>query len=190
MIFGIGISDTGDYPKSEIVEGKKRNTLEYQRWYSMFNRCYSDKVHQQFPAYRGCSVSDNFKSFQYFAEWCQSQIGFGLEDYHLDKDILVKGNKVYSEDTCCFVPRRINFLILDNMAVQSEYGTGVCWDKSLNKFIAVKVGNTKQTKHSTLEEARAHYNQRKSEYVKQQAEEYKHLIDGRVYEALMKWGNN
>lgn len=187
LIQGVGISDKGVYRKTKHLDGRKVNTIEYQRWYSMILRCYSPKVHKEFPAYIGCSVSDNFKSFQYFANWCQSQIGFGLKDYHLDKDILIKGNKVYAENTCCFVPRRLNFLILDNMAVQSEYGTGVCWDKASNKFIACKVGNMKQTKHSELIDARKAYKERKINYIKEQAEIYKDQIDVRVYEALVNW---
>ena len=35
------------------------------------------------------------------------------EVMNLDKDILIKGNKLYSPNTCCFVPKRLNILFVN-----------------------------------------------------------------------------
>ena len=111
-------------------------TKEYVLWHSMLVRCYSDKSKKKHPTYEGCEVSDNFKSYEYFYEWCHKQIGFGVEGFELDKDLLIKGNKVYSENVCVFLPQEINSLLVKSTASRGEYLIGVCWHKRDKVFMA------------------------------------------------------
>ena len=104
-VCGVGILGTKYPPK---VNGVR--TKEYELWCNMLKRCYSEVYKKQRPTYEGCKVSDNFKNYEYFYEWCNQQIGFGNQGWHLDKDLLTKGNKVYSEDSCIFIPSEINTL--------------------------------------------------------------------------------
>ena len=99
-VFGIGVLGA-KYPSR--VNGVL--TKEYVLWQSMLQRCYSDAYQKKQPTYIGCEVSDNFKSYEYFYEWCHKQVGFDNQDWQLDKDLLVKGNKVYNEDSCVFIPQ-------------------------------------------------------------------------------------
>ena len=94
-VYGVGITGT-KYPPS--VNG--RTTKEYVLWQNMLRRCYSDTYQKKKPTYESCEVSDNFKSYEYFYEWCNNQFGFNNKDWQLDKDLLIKGNKVYSENSC------------------------------------------------------------------------------------------
>ena len=88
-VFGVGISGT----KYQItINGVL--TKEYALWKNMLQRCCSDTYKKKRPTYDGCEVSDNFKRYEYFYEWCHKQIGFGNQGWHLDKDLLIKGNKV------------------------------------------------------------------------------------------------
>ena len=87
-VYGIGVLGA-KYPSRE----GDRNTKEYMLWCSMLQRCYSTTLKKKRPTYEGCEVSENFKSYEYFYEWCQNQVGFNNEGWHLDKDLLMKGNK-------------------------------------------------------------------------------------------------
>lgn len=100
-IFNVAFVGTGDY-KTRIA-GK--TTKEYRVWYNMIQRCYDAKFHIKHPTYRGCTVCDEWLNFQNFAKWFSANYVEGL---HLDKDIKVKGNKLYSPNTCLFVSQTDN----------------------------------------------------------------------------------
>lgn len=102
VVCGVGVYEKDGWRVDAV------HTTKYRLWVDMLARCYDGRFHARMPTYKNCQVSDNFKDFKYFSEWCDKQVGFNLPRYHLDKDILVKGNKVYSEETCCFVPEEID----------------------------------------------------------------------------------
>ena len=141
-VFGVCAVGT-KYPPSE----GGRNTKWYMLWARMLQRCYSDTLKKKQPTYEGCEVSDNFKNYEYFYEWCHNQIGFNNDGngnpFHLDKDLLIKGNKVYSEDTCVFVPMEINNVIVKADSLRGDLPVGVFFDKSRNKFQARMWANSK-----------------------------------------------
>jgi hypothetical protein len=112
----------------------------------------------------------------------------------LDKDLLVKGNKVYSEDTCVFIPNRINTLIVKCDSSRGEFPVGVYWDKRLKKFISQCNGGTGRQEclgyFNTPQEAFQAYKTYKEALIKEVANEYKEMLDSRVYEALMNYEVN
>jgi len=184
-------SQIGNYTKGKYKSYSEGSlTKEYRLWKSMLNRCYGKSTPTRKPTYKGCTVSDNFKDFQFFAEWCNNQVGFGNEGWQLDKDILIKGNKVYSEDNCCFVPKEINCLFLDHQAKRGNCPIGVSYHKPQNNY---QVSLSKYGKVHNLGyfldpiNAHKHYIVAKILHVKEIALSYKEAIDQRVYEALMAW---
>ena len=185
-VFGVGISGA-KYPVSE--DG--RNTKEYELWSNMLQRCYSDTYKKKQPTYIGCDVSDKFKSYEYFYEWCHSQIGFGMDGWQLDKDLLIKGNKIYSESTCVFIPREINQTLVKRAASRGEYLIGVCWNKKANAFKATVNKNKGEQEYlglfNTELEAFNAYKEAKEAFVKEQANQWKGKIDERAYNALMNY---
>lgn len=100
------------YGRGFIGEGKYKSgaagnlTKEYNTWMAMMSRCYDLKNQQ--PSYIGCEVSPLWFNFQVFAEWVNQQEGFGLDGWQLDKDLIAAQNKVYSPETCCFLPQDLN----------------------------------------------------------------------------------
>ena len=189
-VYGVGITGTKYQPTINGV-----NTKEYALWQSMLRRCYSDAYKKKHPTYEGCEVSDNFKSYEYFYEWCNKQIGFGNDGngnpFHLDKDLLIKGNKVYDENTCIFIPSEINLVLVKRTALRGEYLIGVCWHNASKSFIAMVNKNKGKQEHlgsfKTEIEAFNAYKQAKEAFVKEQANKWKGKIDERAYNALMKY---
>ena len=185
-VYGIGVLGT-KYPSR--VNGVL--TKECALWYSMLQRCYSESYKKKQPTYEGCEVSDNFKSFEYFYEWCQKQVGFRNSGWHLDKDLLLKGNKVYSEDICVFVPKDINLLLTKCTASRGEYLIGVSWCKRDMAFRATVSRNKGKQEHlglfNTELEAFKAYKQAKESFIKEQANKYKSQIVDRAYNALMNY---
>ena len=189
-VFGVGILGT-KYP---ISEGGI-HTKDYALWKNMLQRCYSDSYKKKHQTYEYCKVSDNFKSFEYFCEWCDKQIGFGVEGWQLDKDLLTKGNikgsKVYSEDTCVFIPSEINTLLIKRAASRGEYLIGVSWSNTNKAFVArvnkSKGGSEYLGLFNTEIEAFKAYKTAKESFIKEQANEWKSQIDPRAYEALMNY---
>lgn len=186
LVYGVGVSSSGKYSISQNYT----HTREFTLWKNMLRRCYNAKEQLKSPTYLNCYVSENFKNFQFFAEWCNNQIGFGYKGWQLDKDILVRGNRVYSEVTCCFVPRDINQLLTDAKSIRGEYPVGVSFDKRSGKFSAYMCKHGKKVslgQHLTPEAAHLAYVSGKEGFVKEVATFYRDIIDPRVYEALLQW---
>ena len=185
-VYEVGIVGT-KYP---ISEGG-RDTKEYTLWKNMLQRCYSNTYKKKYPTYESCEVSNKFKSYEYFYEWCNKQIGFSNQDWHLDKDLLTKGNKVYSENSCVFIPNEINSLLTKSTASRGEHLIGVCWHKKDKSFVAQvnksKGGREWLGSFNTELEAFNAYKKAKEAFVKEQANKWKGKIDDRAYNALMNY---
>ena len=188
-VYGIGITGT-KYPTK--INGVL--TKEYTLWKSMLERCYSDALKKRCPTYEGCEASDKLKSYEYFYEWCHKQIGFGVRGFEMDKDLLVKGNKVYSESTCVFIPVEINLLLNKCEASRGEHLIGVNWCKRDKAFKAMVNKNKGRSEclgsFKTEIEAFNAYKQAKESFIKEQANKWKSQIDERAYNALMKYEVN
>lgn len=177
-------------------DGKRLPYYEYTLWSNMLQRCYNNKFSEKRKSYDGCVTSENFNYYPYFKEWCNKQVGFNCVDdkgkpFSLDKDILVKGNKVYSENNCCFVPSEINVAFTKSNATRGEYPIGVSWNKGRKSFVAQVCLSSHNQTHlgyfKTVEEAFHAYKEAKESYIKELAYKYHHQIDVRAYNALMNY---
>ncbi len=111
-------------------------TLSGCRWSEMLKRCNpNSKNNHRFPRYNGCS--NGFRDFQDFVDWSKSEYGYDLVEttgkketlWHLEKDIIKTDNKVYSPETCLFVPQEVNALFVLSCKSRGEYPIGVSWNK-------------------------------------------------------------
>jgi len=132
LIYGVGINDA-DYQVQPRTNKISHVCPFYSRWQDMLKRCYSKKLHKKQPTYSDCTVCNEWMLFSAFKEWMNTQDWKGKE---LDKDLLIKGNKVYSPSTCIFVSRQINSLTGSVSSRRGKYPRGVTFAKDKNKFRA------------------------------------------------------
>ena len=121
LVQGVGTNDA-DYNVNPTVDGKQVMCPFYNRWHDMLQRCYSAKLQVTRPTYAGCSVVEEWHSFSNFRSWMVEQ---DWEGKHLDKDLLVEGNKVYGPDTCAFVSGNLNKLLTDASGSRGALPIGV-----------------------------------------------------------------
>lgn len=184
-VFSVGV--IGSRFKTRTNGGAAK---EYKLWHAMLNRCYSEHALNRRETYRGCGVSDNFKSYEYFYEWCNNQVGFNKNGWELDKDLLVKGNKVYSEEYCVFIPQELNKALTNKSRFRGLLPIGVSLYKprgnytvSINRFGK----NTTLGYFNTPEEAFNTYKFARESYLKELANIWKDQIDPRAYESLINY---
>ena len=159
-IYGFAINDA-DYSVYTTKKGKQSICPYYKVWMMMLARCYKQT---QASNYKNCSVDPDWWYFSTFKKWMEKQ---NWQNNHLDKDLLKKGNRIYSEKNCLFVSRKINNLIHIQKR-RSKLPTGVSFDKFSSKFIAtvcIKGKNKKLGKFLKMTEAKQAFIKAKAQIV-------------------------
>lgn len=171
LVHAVGINDL-DEPISYAKNGKRKMYKFYSVWYDMLTRCYCPKYQERQPTYKGVTVCEDWHKLSVFKKWFNENY---VEGYCLDKDLKVKGNKIYSAETCVFVPQPLNNLLLEKPALNRKLPVGVEFHKQSKKFKA-KLSNKGKTTHiglfNTPEEAHKAYLETKHKYVLQELENY------------------
>ena len=188
--FGIGYIGEADYKVS--INGEF--TRQYLTWSSMLMRSYSKKFHEKHPTYKGCTVVEEWHNYQNFAAWYDQNF-YEIDGHRmdLDKDILIRGNRLYSPETCVFVPQFINTLFVKREASRGSLPVGVRVDKSSrknpymarsgdNKGAQIFLGN-----YNTPELAFYAYKEFKEKVIKEVSEEYRDKIPAVLYNAMLSY---
>lgn len=187
-VYGKGIKDA-DYlirTKKEIDGGLVDWSCPYyDRWKGMLVRCYSENSLKKHPTYEGCTVCDEWLYFSNFRKWMVDQ---DWEGKQLDKDILFEGNKIYSPDTCVFVPKNVNLFVITRNKSRGDCMLGVSYDKKRKRFEArcsnpFTKKNEKLGRFKTELEAHQAWLKRKQELC---IELCKTIDDQRIVEALYR----
>lgn len=186
---GVGYLGEGKY--EDKINGIA--TIEYVTWKNLLKRCYNKECQEKRPTYKGCTICDEWLNFQTFSQWYNDnwyEIDYGK--MCLDKDILLKGNKIYSPKTCIFVPQKINNLFTKSDAKRGDYPIGVSWHKGVQLFTSTCNDVDKKRVHigyhKTPEEAfYKGYKPFKEKVIKRVAEIYKDKIPQKLYDALYRY---
>ena len=183
-VYGVGYLGEGKYKMSN--NGK--TTDEYIIWHGMLKRCYDPKLHKKESTYKGCTVEEYLLNFQHMGEWInRNYYEIPGEKMCLDKDILCKGNKIYSRETCLFVPQRINLLFTKRDNARGNSPIGTTPNSSGNYVAQCCDGNGKKIPlgtYSTKEEAFQVYKQYKEKVIKETIDSYKGKIPEPFYSRL------
>lgn len=190
LILGVGVND---WTESTWCKETKRDIPEYLLWKAMLYRVFSDKYKEKYPTYEKVTVCDEWLSMTNFINDVSKFVGYDRwmkGNWAFDKDILSWDAKVYSKDTCCFVPREINGLFTHKQSNMGNCPTGVSYHAVTGKFKAELRYCGKHHYlgvYETKEEAFQVYKQHKEWCIRDAAETWKSYIDERVYDKLINW---
>lgn len=182
-IYDKGYVGLGNYKTS--IDGN--HTKYYTMWKNMFQRCYSESYHLRTPTYIGCEICEEWLNFQNFAKWFEDNY---IEGYVLDKDLLSKGNKIYSPDNCCFIPSEINSIIAGYTNRNKDLPLGVQKCKKSKKYITSLTLNYKSTHHGryeTIEEASNAIIKVKNLHIKNMLILYKDNLNEKILNAIQNY---
>ena len=162
----------------------------------MLERCFDEKVKERCPTYENVTCCKEWLSYKNFEKWFNSNYyEVKGERMALDKDILFKGNKIYSPETCIFVSTKINSIFTKNNSNRGNFPIGVIYRPDINKTnpYNAQCSTLKENKQISLgyfktpEEAFNAYKTFKENYIKQIADEYKPYIPRKLYEAMYRY---
>lgn len=104
MIHNIGIVD---------VPNGSQHPL-YTRWQSMISRCYNpNDINYKTYGKRGCTVDKHWHKLSNYIEDISKKENYDKllsngKGWHVDKDVLIKGNKIYSNETTLIISAEDN----------------------------------------------------------------------------------
>ena len=188
-LYNVGINGN-KYPSRK--NGQK--TKEYRAWSGILVRCYDEKYREENQSYKEVTCCKEWLLFENFYEWLHSQENFDKwlsgEWWAVDKDILVKGNKIYAPEMCSLVPPNINGLFTKCDKSRGELPIGV--SKHRKKYragISINKHHIILPVRDTIEEAFVDYKNIKEENIKKIAQEEYNMgnITKKCYEAMMRY---
>lgn len=157
----------------------------YIIWRNIIDRCNN----ANYPTYINCAVDEEWTDFNAFYQWYKENFyQVADEKMCVDKDILVKGNSVYSPHTCCIIPETINMILTNRKRFRGDLPVGVTHKDG--KYMAkCKIDNKDRYigYYDSADEAFLAYKKVKEEYIREVANRYKDVIPQKVYNALLAY---
>lgn len=185
LVCGIGIYE----PSKLCMTDSEEVSRAYRMWNGMLYRASASYVSKR-PSYAGVTVDGRFIRFYDFYDWVKVQEGWPAHDLQLDKDLLVKGNKVYSPDTCCLLPLRINSLLIRHESRRTDLPIGVRKGKQQGTFTARVSNMGSKINLGTFRDigkAFSAYKEGKENLVRSVAKQYQDRISRQAFLAMMSY---
>ena len=174
---GVGFVGVGYY------DCKDKDAVKLWRACIVRSNCIKTKTRQ--PCYQDVTIDEKWHNFQNFAKWFYSQ-PYYQKGFQLDKDILIKNNKVYSESSCVLVPQEINKLFIEKADGGRGIPVGVIYNN--NKYEAKAAQKYLGSFDTPNEASRAYYTARYQQ-VKYIISLWQGKLDPKVIEKLKELEN-
>lgn len=168
-------------------DGEIKNKDAYKIWHALLQRTVDDNYKSKHIAYTDTEICDEWLCYENFENWYNDNYYNIGEQLYLDKDIISKGNKIYSPQNCVFVPRCINNLFTTRRLNRGKNPIGVNKKESDSKYCAKcnEYGKSITLGYfDTVTEAFDIYKIEKERYIKEVADSYKDKIPLKLYNAL------
>lgn len=186
----MGKGRLGKGPFRAKMKNRSPATVEYRIWVAILTACYDAHYINKKPSTMYHTVCDEWLDYQVFAKWLLNLGYYDSTVFVFNQSLLGKGSTVYSPETCCYIPIRIrNHLITTRKRGEGILPQGVTWCKRTGSYVA-QISLNKHTSLGRFDRvslAALAYKEAKENYVKDVANEYKHELEPRVYDALMSW---
>ncbi len=182
-LLGVGINDA-PFVTQTIIDGQRVSHPAYAAWAGVLKRSLSPKEKQKHKTYSDVTVCAEWTLFSNFLFWWR---GNHTRDWHLDKDLLKPGNKIYGPEGCIYVPQWLNLLTVDHRAGRGRWPLGVHFNSEKQKFRAELTAHGRK-RHlgyfDTPEHAFRVYKNAKLEHVHSLKAEID-AVDGRLFQRVV-----
>lgn len=129
LVYGVGINDSDEVTQRFTKDSDGKRKIDwicpyYKKWKYMLERCYSEPKKKRAPTYQNVTICDQWLTFSVFKEWCKDyelETGINIDNFQLDKDIILQDSKIYSPQTCCFVTGKINKFLTDSARSRGDH---------------------------------------------------------------------
>lgn len=171
LVAGVGVVD---------IDGVVCNDKIFPIWREMIVRCYNKDSCGQHPTYEHCDVCEEWKLYSNYLKWYEEH---HVEGFEVDKDLLSFsfGKKIYSPETCCFLPPEINGM-LSTKSLKRDLPVGV---HIVSGCITASCGQDYLGSFATVQDARKAYLEAKKNFITGLANKWKGKIELRAYNALI-----
>jgi len=174
------------------VTVNKKPIWQYQIWKNMLSRCFNPQLKNKFPAYIGVSCCETWLHMSNFIDDIQGIENFEKRNmgWELDKDILKKGNKIYSKENCCFVPKEINCLLTNSKGTRGELPVGLSLRVKTGKYqVRTRINGVEKYLgvFDDMHQAFTVYKEARESEIRNLANKYKNQLAANVYQSLLDW---
>lgn len=182
------LKEVGAHSAGLKVTGSDGSQLaSYKCWANLLRRCFSVKVQEKQPAYIPCGIDEEWLNYANFKRFYDANYRDG---YHIDKDLLVDGNKVYGPDTCVFIPKALNLALTSQRPSDKGLPTGVMANRGKYQVqLGICGDRVCLGSYVTVSEASKVYKASKEYYINALAKAYYEVdaITEQTYNALLKY---
>jgi hypothetical protein len=180
---------------SEVTDDDCRLSMHTRAavlWNNLKSRCREGSA-QRKNSTSYVQIENHFDNYDVFTEWCQGQYGYMNKSasgiyWNLDKDLLHHGNKIYSPDTCMFIPLSVNTVMMASDVCRGKFPVGVQphYQVKKTRYTATcrrRDGSGYVGIYDTPEEAHKAWQLAKVDRILEEASDHPEHI--KMYEALM-----